>query len=461
MDPTRRQLLMSTLFGTGYVGLRALATGLPAWFLLNPRAATAQDLSCALSATNAQYLVVSASSAGDAINCNAPGSYDPGGVIIHPTEFPATPVTLGSQTVNGCANWQTDLTAATRARTAFFHHVTGGLVHGDHPKVMAMTGDTANAEMYISNYAKHLAVCLGTVQAQPVVLGATSSLELVKFGGLTLPQISPTQLKQLLTGSATDPLVKLRAIRDQTMNQLNALAKTSATNVQMSFLDAFALSQNQVRQLSVSLATTLAAITDDSPNSQALAAAALVSAKVSPVVTVHIPFSGDNHSDAALYQEWFQTSNHDGSGTGVAGIQAIQDALTALNVQNNATFATANVFGRTLNNTTTVEALNGRDHYGAHTVTVLIGKNVNPGVYGGVAVGGLFGGPNFGATDINSTTGQSVANGTGDIPFAQTQVSMVKTLGAMLGIPQAVMANDFTSAATGKPIPSAVLNYPG
>jgi hypothetical protein len=460
MDNGRRRFLMTTLFGAGGVGLRALATGLPAWFVLNPRAATAQDLKCLLTST-AQYLIVSASSAGDAINCNAPGTYDAGGVIIHPTQFPATPVTLGSVTVNGAPNWQSDLTDATRARTAFFHHVTGGLVHGDHPKVMAMTGDTANAEMYISNFAKHLAPCLGTVQAQPVVLGATSSLELVKFSGLTLPQISPTQLKQLLTGSATDPLVKLRAIRDQTLNQLNALAKSSGTNVQKAFLDAFALSQTQVRQLSADLATTLAAITDDSPGSQALAAAALVSAKVTPVVTVHIPFSGDNHSDSALYQEWFQTTNHDGSGSGVAGIQAIQAALASLNVQDSATFATANVFGRTLNNTATVEALNGRDHYGAHTVTVVVGKNVSPGVYGGVAEGGLAGSPNFGATDIDSTTGQSVPNGTGDIPFAQTQVSMVKTLGAMLGIPQSVMANDFTTAARGKPIPSAVVNYPG
>ena len=38
---TRRHALMSTLFGAGYVGLRALATGLPASLLLNPRHALA------------------------------------------------------------------------------------------------------------------------------------------------------------------------------------------------------------------------------------------------------------------------------------------------------------------------------------------------------------------------------------------------------------------------------------
>ena len=38
---TRRQAISSTLFGTGAIGLRALATGLPASFLLNPRRALA------------------------------------------------------------------------------------------------------------------------------------------------------------------------------------------------------------------------------------------------------------------------------------------------------------------------------------------------------------------------------------------------------------------------------------
>lgn len=46
----RRETLLAGLFGAGYVGLRAMATGLPAWFLVNPREANAQDMACALSA---------------------------------------------------------------------------------------------------------------------------------------------------------------------------------------------------------------------------------------------------------------------------------------------------------------------------------------------------------------------------------------------------------------------------
>lgn len=458
MEINRRRALLTALFGTGYVGLRAIATGLPAWFLLDPKAASAGALRQHIaSQATAQYLIVSASSAGDALACNAPGTYDPGGVIVHPAEFPATPVTLGGVTVNGAPNWQSDLTAATRARTAFFHHITGGLVHGDHPKVMKLLGQTNANEMFLSNYAKHLAASLGTVQTQPLALGATSSLELLSFSGQTLPQISPTQLKQLLTGGTTDPLVALRSIRDKTMDSLNALAKSSGTNAQKQFLDALALSQTQVRELSGQLATTLAAITDDSPNSQALAAAALVAAKVTPVITIHIPFGGDNHIDPNLQSEWFDTTNHDGSGRGVAGIQAVMNALAGVSMSDAATFATANVFGRTLNATPKVEALGGRDHYGDHCVTVVIGKNVNPGVYGGVAAIG--GGAAFGATDIDSATGSSMTGG--DIPRLQSQVSVVKTLGAIVGLTQATMQNDFVAAATGKPIPAAVASYPG
>ena len=43
MELSRRQLLLSTLFGAGAVGLRALATGLPASFLLSPRKALAEN----------------------------------------------------------------------------------------------------------------------------------------------------------------------------------------------------------------------------------------------------------------------------------------------------------------------------------------------------------------------------------------------------------------------------------
>ncbi|HEY2734799.1 MAG TPA: hypothetical protein VGI70_12480, partial [Polyangiales bacterium] len=81
---TRRQSLRAALFGSGYLGLRALATGLPVWYLQNPRSATADDLKCLIDAKDKlQYLIVSTSSNGDPINCNCPGTYEVAD-IIHP-----------------------------------------------------------------------------------------------------------------------------------------------------------------------------------------------------------------------------------------------------------------------------------------------------------------------------------------------------------------------------------------
>jgi hypothetical protein len=391
--------------------------------------------------SNAQFLVVSASSAGDAISCNAPGTYDAAG-IIHPTnaEFASTDIALGTKNAKGAQIWST-LSPAVLARTNFFHHVTGGLVHGDHPKVMRLLGKTSGGEMWPSVYAKHLAPCLGTVQAEPVAVGTGgNALELISYTGRTVPPIAPTQLKQLLTGSKTDPVVQLRTLRDTTLDQLNTIFKQGATPEQKTFLDAMAASQVQVRQLAESLATTLAAIVDDKVPGQALAAAALISAKVTPVVTLHIPFGGDNHIDSGLYQEWFDHTDHDGSKRGVPGIQAVMDALAALGLTDSATFATMNVFGRDLSGTSKVTARGGRDHFGQHAVMMMIGKNVAPGVTGGTTV---LSGTVYGASGIDSTTGASVASGA-DIPASSTDIAAAKTLGLALGIDASLLQSDFT-----------------
>ncbi len=440
---TRRQTLLTALFGTGYVGLRALATGLPAWFVSKPTAASADELACAIDAKeNLQYLVVSTSSAGDSISCNCPGTYD-ASAVIHPAqaEFAATSFSLGDKAVSAAQVWST-LTPAVLARTNFFHHVTGGTVHGDHPKVMRLLGKLAGNEMWPSIYAKHLAPCFGTVQAEPLAVGTGgNALELLSYTGRTLPAVEPMQLKQLLTGSTKDPVVKLRSLRDSTLDQLNQLAKASGTPEQQRFLDALALSQNQVRQLAETLATTLDSITDNNVGGQALAAAALIAANVTPVVTLHIPFGKDNHDDADLYDEWFDHTDHGSVGAGVPGIQLVMDALASLGLSDKVTFATMNVFGRDLSGTTKVSSRAGRDHFGNHSVMMLIGKNVNPGVTGGVTdiSSGV-----YGASDIDSQSGGSLASG-GDIPRADTHVAAAKTLGVALGIPADALNADFTA----------------
>lgn len=445
----RRDALLAGLFGAEYIGLRALATGLPVWFLANPRKANAQSLECAITAKETmQYLVISTSSQGDPLNANVPGTYE-APEIIHPLAATMTPtmVTLGTKTVGAALPWAgTDvggaLAPATLARTNFFHYSTRSTVHGDQPKVMKLLGLTDRSEMIVSSYAKHLAGCFGTVQAEPVAVGARGNAsELVSFSGRTLPSISPTQLKQLLTGSRNNPLLNLRAVRDQSLDKLNALAKANASTVQKQFIDSLAQSRTQVRALADALATTLTAITTDDVRGQGLAAAALISANVTPVVTMHIAFGGDNHTDTDLAGEAAQTV------TGVQGIQSLMDALAGLGLTDKVTFATMNVFGRNLNGIAKTDGRTGRDHYGNHAVSVLIGKNIAPGITGGV-VKGTSGA--YSASDIDSASGGPVTGG--DVPVAKTNVSLARTLGVALGIPSTALDADFSASAGGKVI---------
>ena len=456
---TRREALLEALFGVGYVGLASLATGLPAWFIANPRKATAQSLDCAISARdNLQYLIVSASSAGDPINCNCPGTY--GGDAIHPDQAEVAPIDVdfGGTLYTAATPWGS-LSDAVRSRTCFFHYATGATVHGDQPKVMRLLGATSGGEMVVSAYAKHLAGCLGTVQAEPVAVGTRGNAsELISFRGRSLGAVSPTQLRELLTGTTggfrgmggnPGPLVQLRQLRDTHLDQLNELAKSDATKVQQQFLDAMALSQTQVRMLADSLADTLSSITSDDVSGQALAAAALISANVTPVVTVRIPFGGDNHSDSNLQNEV------DEHVTGVQGIQSVIDALDSMGLADKVTFATLNVFGRNLNGISKVESRTGRDHYGNHAVSVLIGKNVAPGVVGGVMpISDRGSNGALGAADIDSSTGQGVAGG--DIPYTDTDVALARTLGVALGIPEGDLESDFVAGAGGKVVHAAL-----
>jgi hypothetical protein len=453
---------MTMLFGTGYVGLRALATGLPAWYLLNPRSATAQSLTCAITAkTNLQYLVVSTSSMGDPINCNCPGTYEKSDVV-HPaqsevakismTDFPAL---TGGNPYGAATPWAATtaggaLDVSVLQRISFFHHTTGTTVHGDQPKVMKLLGSVANGDMLVSAFARHLAPCFGTVQTEPVAVGAGGNAsEFVSYSGRMLPAVSPMQLKQLLTPSSNNPLVNLRSIRDTALDQLNALAKSDATGVQQQFLDALSTTQSQVRALATQLGSTLSSIKDNGVQSQGLAAAALIAANVTPVVTMHIPFGGDNHTDQNLQTEADQTVS------GVQGIQQLMAALSSNSLTDKVTFATLNVFGRNLNGIAKVTSLAGRDHYGNHCVTVMIGKNVKPSVIGGITPDSSGA---YMASGIDSSTGN--ASTSGDITADQTHVSAARTLAGALGIPASVANSDFISSAGGALVPAALVTVP-
>jgi len=113
MELSRREALLGTLFGAGWIGLRSLATGLPISFLLNPRAAVA----AAATAGPAQFLILSTSGAGDPMGCNVPGTYPDAysatGKVAHPPAVPGddtmdmapTAMTVGGKSWQAARPW--------------------------------------------------------------------------------------------------------------------------------------------------------------------------------------------------------------------------------------------------------------------------------------------------------------------------------------------------------------------
>ena len=150
------------------------------------------------------------------------------------------------------------------------------------------------------------------------------------------------------------------------------------------------------------------------------------------------------------------------SGSQWSRFQRGASALIDSGLQDKVTFSTLNVFGRNLNGISKTESRSGRDHYGNHSVAVMIGKNVAPGVTGGVTnVSGGFGNSGsmaLGAGDIDSASGALTAGG--DVPRAETHVAMARTLGAALGIPQAVMDTSLVQGSGGKVIAGSLAITP-
>jgi hypothetical protein len=421
MSLSRRQAILQTLFGSSGLGLLSFATGVPLSVLGNPRRALAAGgptATCPNPAA-ATYLILSQSSGGDPINANVPGTYEDAN-IAHPADptMAATDMLVGGQQRKAAAPWAS-LDPAVIAQTSFFHHQTDTVVHADNPKVMRLNEQVAKNEMLVSMLAAQLAPCLGTVQQQPVSLGEGGSGDAITFEGRAQPLMRPKSLAAVLT-LPDGPLKDLRPLRDQGLDRLNAWYKANATAGQANFLDRYAKSQAELRNVSDTLLNSLSSISSNDADAQAVAAVALLQLNVTPVVSMQIPFGGDNHGDPGLAQETKQTVS------GVATLGKLMQQLGAANLATRTTFTTLNVFGRTL--ALEHKNLDGRDHNGDHHVAVMIGPRLKSGVVGGVAPGG----GDYAATAIQSSTGAGAQNG--DIAAAETFSSMGKTLGVACGL---------------------------
>lgn len=384
----------------------------------------------------AQFLVVSSSQAGDPLNCNVPGTYDDP-KVAHPVAASMAPTrfALGGRQVTAAAPWA-GLPPSVLARTNFFHHRTDSVGHGDLLKSLRLSGGITQGEILPSLLASQTASLLGTVQAQPITLGAFDAGEALTYGGRGIPMLRPSALKDVLT-MPNGPLKNARALRDDTLNKLSAWYKKNATAGQATFLDRWTNTQTSLRQVSDSLLDTVSGIGTDGPDGQIAGTVALLQLKASPVLSIHLPFGEDNHSDTGLATE---AQEHV---AGVASIGKLMAALDSAGLADRVTFATLNVFGRTLASRKT----DGRDHNENHHVAVLIGKGIRPGVTGGITPVA----DDYGASGINSSDGSATNNG--DVAQSDTYAALAKTLGAAVGAPTSVLNERI---AAGKPV-SAVL----
>lgn len=427
MELSRREAVQKILGGSASLLLRSLATGLPPAFLLDPTSAKAASSP----ARAPQFLVLSTSVNGEPMNANVPGCYLDAGVAHSAAPEMAPTVLRLDGTAHTAALPWASLPQDVLDRSLFLHHATNTSIHPDEPRVLGLMGAIAQGGNLPSLLASELQQPLGCIQAAPIALGAFNAGEFIPFNGRTQSPLHPQSLAAVL-GNPTGPLSALQATRDKALTEIVAWMKAGGNATQKAFLDRYVTSQAQVRQLSESLLGQLEAIPDNAVDSQFAAAIVLAQMKLSPVLTVHLDFGGDNHGDPDLTNE---TRAHVKA---LASLNKFFAGLKAAKMQDKVTFATLNVFGRTLG----ARGTTGRDHLSAHHVTYAAGVNVRAGVYGGLSKTSR----DFGAMPIDSRSGRASADG--DVTRDLHLGTVGRTLAALVGVDETSVAAKITSGVT-------------
>ena len=264
---------------------------------------------------------------------------------------------------------------------------------------MALHGAVKNqqgngSEMLSSALATMSQDTLTTLQVEPIPLCP----ELLTFDSQSIQNLRPSELKALFEPQG-DNLADLRTLRDQALNDLYASLQSQGTRAQKKFIDRYLLSRDQARSLGEELGALLERLSTDEnemngAGDQIIAAVALARLRIAPVITIKIPFGGDNHQDFDLSIEANETRS------GVQHIGNLWQELKSQQLQDQVSFALLNVFGRKFYR----NSVGGRDHNGFHGVMVAFGAGIQGGVYGGVNTQGQ-------ALNIDPQTGASVESG--------------------------------------------------
>ena len=416
MNKTRRDFLRNAILGPA--GLRAAATGLPASFFT---CGFLTEEAMADGPLPGQFLLFNNHNAGDPLNVNAPGTYDVSGAVHNPQPgMEETPLQLGSVSTTAAAPWAT-LPQWALDRTCFISHRTYQNTHPQHVKVLGLVGAAKNpsgtgSDHFASLVAYEIRESLETLQSEPVTLGGGLTL----FAGAVVPKIPPSVLARVFSPLSGE-LLGLANLRDQTLDAIHERLREDGTPAQRTWLDRHAESRETVKKLDEDLVARFDSITDNSANAQISAALTLFMMKVSGVVGIHVPFGGDNHKDAGLATEASETIS------GIASFRFLFEELQSTGLADQVTFANLGPFGRTF----AKDGTEGRDHNLNHHTMMITGAHVNPGIYGGIKEVET----DFGATAIDSVTGQGVEGG--DIPEDETLESAARTLATILGVPPA------------------------
>lgn len=415
-------MLLHTLHAAGVVGLRSFLTGIPPALLLRPELALAD----ATTTRAPQFVLFATSSNGDPMSCNVPGTYLDANVAHadHPSMV-ATTFALGDQQVVGAQIWST-MPTALASRFCFFHHASGTQVHGDEGAILKLRNATASTEALPVVLGRALQTPLGCLRPQPINLSQDAQA-VFTFDSAPQPQYNPGTLATLLTapsGGLGDQ--NLVALRDKTIDELSAWAKTRGRTFQARFLDDWATSQNQLRTLQADIITKLRAITGNTLLDQMKAALVLFQTKVCPVAQVLMGMGGDNHSDAGFLAA--EVPQHV---TSIGYLSQLPTLIDNAGLTDQVTFAGMNVFGRNLTVANTKRA--GRNHHSGHAIGLLAGKHVKAGVVGGLVTGAAaekFG--DYLAGSFNASTG--VLDDAGDVMPSDSLGSFGQTVMAAAGL---------------------------
>lgn len=423
---------LKSALSMGSLPLTSLATGLPVTFLMSlSQPARAQE-----ALTNPQYLILSHIQGADPINTNAPGTYpenddDDLNLVVHPDpenfQIPAE-FSLGDQTVKAAQPWA-DLPEAMRQRFGFWHHATHTVAHNDFATVRRVNsnvrgvGNQGTIEL-AEFFAEQIGPALGTLVNEPFSVGGSS---INAFGG-DISQLNPLDIKELFTQSSGN-ISQMAGLRDKFIDRAYQTVQENGTPAQMRFLERYAASRAQASSIGDSLGDLIADISSNDAIDQMRVSIALMRLNITPVVTMGLPFGGDNHSDPDLEDEILETES---------AIPALIELWTKLteapdDLIDKVTFASLNPFGRQL-----ISKGNGRNHNENHHTMLVCGSGIRGGVVGGIEPSYKDNNSleDFKATSIDSSTGASVKNDGGDIAFEDTFASVSKTLAHSLGIPE-------------------------